>query len=67
MTDPDLRSLMRRLEGPNGVMTDSDRLLAIWALMDTMGRAVRYGEKPERHHLIRVAAHALVWAKELES
>jgi hypothetical protein len=56
----------RSLRGVSGDMTPRDRLAVMTSLLGQATTSARYTGRPDPAGLIRLAAHALVWAEELE-
>jgi hypothetical protein len=61
-----VKQLARRLRGPGGVMGTLDRLHVMKSLMAQADGQARYADGPDPSLLCRLAAHAIVWAEELD-
>ena len=62
----EVRAAVRRLRGVSGDMDPLNRLAVIAALSTQLNRSVRYTGAPDTASLVRLAAHAQVWAEELQ-
>ena len=62
----EVRKMARKVRGASGDMDPFNRLAVIAALSGQLTHGVRYNGAPDKWSLIRLAAHAQVWAEELE-
>lgn len=60
------RKIVRDLRAANGDMRAFERLEVMQALLNQARASARYAGTPDIAGLIRLAAHALVWAEEIE-
>jgi len=65
-TEGRLRATARSLRSHNGDMRASDRLAVMHALLGQADTSTRWSGQPDLSGLIRLAAHALVWAEQIE-
>lgn len=65
--DSQLRRHVRRLEGPHGAMNERDRFVAMSRKWAGITHAAAYDTQPQSADLLALAAHCVVWAKELDA
>jgi hypothetical protein len=58
--------MAKRLAGAQGAMEPGSRMAVINALVRNASTDLRYMRAPSREALIRIAAHCIAWAEELD-
>ena len=61
-----VRSMTKRLASPAGAMDAGVRLEVMETLLRGARTDARFMGKPSRESLIRLAAHAIAWAEEMD-
>lgn len=64
--ETDVRRAVKLLAGASGDMDTLTRLSVMRALFNSITTSARFGTE-DRHALIRLAAHAIVWADERDA